>query len=204
MSPRLRKSSEVFSLTGAGSRHEGVNSRCGEPVGEGERGPFPLPFLFGSCLNAHASPNEHWPFVVQRMEPPLSELFFGIVFVAFSFCLSFAWSFHCRSVVQRKEERVHWKDRGNTHQKTRGPSSNFYPFQMFQNTRTSLFKRSWRRAWPVVAGGERSDKMLLHPTSSRMCCSLGRVGGLKKGERQVPATFAPTSDTAPINLRVPP
>ena len=42
--------------------------RCGEPVGEGERGrPFPLTFLSGSCLNAHESPNEHWPFVVQRM-----------------------------------------------------------------------------------------------------------------------------------------
>ena len=50
--------------------------RCGEPVGEGERGrPFPLPFWFGSCLNAHASPNEHWPVVIQRMQSP-SELFF--------------------------------------------------------------------------------------------------------------------------------
>ena len=37
--------------------------RCGEPVGESERGrPFPVPFLSGSCLNAHASPHEHWPF----------------------------------------------------------------------------------------------------------------------------------------------
>ena len=33
-----------------------------------------LPFLFGSCLNAHESPHEHWPTVIQRMEPPLSEL----------------------------------------------------------------------------------------------------------------------------------
>ena len=40
--------------------------RCDEPVGEGERGrPFPLPFLFGSCLNAHESPNKQWPFVIQ-------------------------------------------------------------------------------------------------------------------------------------------
>ena len=30
--------------------------------------PFPLPFLFESCLNAHASPHEHWPFVIQRMQ----------------------------------------------------------------------------------------------------------------------------------------
>ena len=38
--------------------------RCGEPVGEGERSrPFPLPFLFGSCLNAHASPYDPWPLL---------------------------------------------------------------------------------------------------------------------------------------------
>ena len=54
--------------------------RCGERVGEGERGlPFLLPFLFGSCLNAHASPNEHWPSVIQRMQSPLSELFLAFV-----------------------------------------------------------------------------------------------------------------------------
>ena len=33
------------------------------------------PFLFGSCLNAHESQNENWPFVVQRVPSPLSELF---------------------------------------------------------------------------------------------------------------------------------
>ena len=42
--------------------------RCAEPVGESERGRFfPLPFLCGSCLNANESPNEHWPFVIQRI-----------------------------------------------------------------------------------------------------------------------------------------
>ena len=50
--------------------------RCCEPVGEGERGrPFPLPFLFGSCLNAHASPNEH---AVSSLG-----VVFGIVFASF-------------------------------------------------------------------------------------------------------------------------
>ena len=34
------------------------------------------------CLNEHASPNAHWPFVVQRMQSPLSEL-----------CLAFALPF---------------------------------------------------------------------------------------------------------------
>ena len=49
--------------------------RCSDPVGEGERGrPFPLPFLFGSCLLAHESPHGHWPFVI-RMQSTLSELF---------------------------------------------------------------------------------------------------------------------------------
>ena len=36
--------------------------RYGDPVGEGDRSPshpFPLPFLFGSCLIAHASTDEH-------------------------------------------------------------------------------------------------------------------------------------------------
>ena len=50
--------------------------RCGEPDGEGERDrPFPLSFLFDSCLNAHASPNEHWSLLVQRLQSLLSELF---------------------------------------------------------------------------------------------------------------------------------
>ena len=63
--------------------------RCDEPVGEGERGrPFPLPFLLGSRLNAHESPNEQWPFVIQRMQSPLLELFLARV-VAFSFCFTF-------------------------------------------------------------------------------------------------------------------
>ena len=72
---------------------------CGEPVGESERGrPFPLRFLFGSCLNAHASPNEHWPFVIQRMHAPLRDLFFEIVF-AFCLCFTFARSSFCKSVL---------------------------------------------------------------------------------------------------------
>ena len=71
--------------------------RCGELVGEGERGrPFPLPLLLGSCLNANESPNEHWLFVIQRMQSPLLE-FFGILF-ACSFRLSFARSNCCKSV----------------------------------------------------------------------------------------------------------
>ena len=69
--------------------------RCGEPVGEGERGrPIPLPFLFGSCFDAHASPNENCPFVIQRMQSPLSELF-----LAFSLHISFSRSSNCRSVL---------------------------------------------------------------------------------------------------------
>ena len=52
--------------------------RCGEPVGEVERGrPFTLYFFFGSCLNAHESPNEHWPFVIRRMQSLLSDLFWA-------------------------------------------------------------------------------------------------------------------------------
>ena len=48
----------------------------GEPVGESEQGrPFPLPFMFGSRLNAHASPKEQWPFVIQRVQSLLLELF---------------------------------------------------------------------------------------------------------------------------------
>ena len=69
--------------------------------------PFPLPFLFGSCLNAHASPNEHWPFVIQRLQS-LFQNCFGIVF-AFSFCFPFARSSHCRSVlvaISRFEMRI--------------------------------------------------------------------------------------------------
>ena len=55
-----------------------IEFRCGEPVGERERvRPFPLPLLLGSCLNAPASPNEHWPLVIQRKQSPLSDLFFG-------------------------------------------------------------------------------------------------------------------------------
>ena len=57
--------------------------RCGEPVGKvNEVITFLCLFLFGSCLNAHASPNEHWPWVIQRMQSPLSEL-----------CLAFAFPF---------------------------------------------------------------------------------------------------------------
>ena len=52
--------------------------RCGEPIGEGERSrPFPLLFLFGPSLNAHASPSEHWPFLIHRMQSPLPELFWA-------------------------------------------------------------------------------------------------------------------------------
>ena len=40
--------------------------------------PIPLPFLFGSCLNAHASPSELWTSVVQRMQSPLSVLFLAL------------------------------------------------------------------------------------------------------------------------------
>ena len=37
--------------------------RCGESARESERGRFfPLPFLFGSCSNAHESPNMQSPF----------------------------------------------------------------------------------------------------------------------------------------------
>ena len=62
--------------------------RCNEPVGEGERGrPFPLPFLFGSCLKAHESPSEHGPSVIRRMQSPLSEL---CCFFAFSLPFPFA------------------------------------------------------------------------------------------------------------------
>ena len=62
--------------------------RCGEPVGESERDrPFRLPFLLGSCLNAHASPNGHVPFVVQRMQSPLSELLLACS-SPFSFCIA--------------------------------------------------------------------------------------------------------------------
>ena len=64
--------------------------RCGEPVREGERNrPLPLPFLFGSCVKAHESPNEHWPLVIQRVQSPLSELSFLhciSLFLSFSLC----------------------------------------------------------------------------------------------------------------------
>ena len=52
-----------------------IEFRCGDHVGEFERGRlFPLPFLFASCLNAHESPNEHWPLVIHRVQSSLSEL----------------------------------------------------------------------------------------------------------------------------------
>ena len=43
--------------------------------------------LLGSCLNAHASPNGHVPFVVQRMQSPLSELLLACS-SPFSFCIA--------------------------------------------------------------------------------------------------------------------
>ena len=62
-----------------------------EPVGENERKrTFPLLLLFGSCLIAHESPNEHWPFMVQRMQFP------------FSVRLSFARSSHCKSHLEMR------------------------------------------------------------------------------------------------------
>ena len=60
--------------------------RCGEAVGKGERGrPFDLPFLFGSCLNAHASPNEQWPFRGPTNAVSALGLVFGIL-IAFFLC----------------------------------------------------------------------------------------------------------------------
>ena len=43
-------------------------------------------------LNAHESAYGHWPFVVQRMQSPLSEFVFGNVFAFFSFAFHFAGS----------------------------------------------------------------------------------------------------------------
>ena len=40
--------------------------------------PFPLPFLFGSRLNAHESPHQLWPSAAHRVQPPLSELFLAV------------------------------------------------------------------------------------------------------------------------------
>ena len=64
--------------------------RCGELVGEGERGrPFPLPFLLGSCQNAHASPDEHWPVVIHWMQFPLSRGWYwncSCLFFSLSLC----------------------------------------------------------------------------------------------------------------------
>ena len=48
-------------------------------LGEGERGrPFTWPFLFGSCSNSHKSPNEHWSFVVQRVQSRMSKSFWAV------------------------------------------------------------------------------------------------------------------------------
>ena len=54
-----------------------ISVRCACPRGERSR-PSPLPFLVGSCLNTHRSPNEHWPFVIQRIQSPHSGLFFAL------------------------------------------------------------------------------------------------------------------------------
>ena len=57
-------------------------------VGESERGrPFPLPFLFGSCLNAHASSNKPWPFVIQR--DAVSSVGFGFFASSLLFLIPF-------------------------------------------------------------------------------------------------------------------
>ena len=62
-----------------------------EPVGETERKrTFSLLLLFGSCLIAHESPNEHWPFMVQRMQFP------------FSVRLSFARNSYCKSHLEMR------------------------------------------------------------------------------------------------------
>ena len=64
--------------------HDLSNFR-GEPVGEGERGrPFPVPFLLTSCMNAHASPNEHRPSSDPTDAVSSLGVVLGIVF-AFSF-----------------------------------------------------------------------------------------------------------------------
>ena len=85
------------------------NFGAGEPVGECERGrPSPLPSLFGSCLNAHASPHEHRPLVVQLMQFSSLGVVFSI-YCACSFRFSFARSFCCRSVlvsISRFEMRI--------------------------------------------------------------------------------------------------
>ena len=84
--------------------------RYGETVGEGERNhTFPLPFLFGSCLNAHESPNEHLPFVVQRMQSHSLRVVCLDVLFSFSFRFPFARSSSCRSVpgsISRFEMRI--------------------------------------------------------------------------------------------------
>ena len=36
--------------------------------------------LFGPRLNADAPPNKHWPFVMQRTQSALSELFMALYF----------------------------------------------------------------------------------------------------------------------------
>ena len=82
------------------------NFGASEPVGESERGrPFPLPFLFGSCLNARTSPNEHRPFVVQRIQSPLLVLCFGVVF-AFALLLYLISELPLMVSISRFEMRI--------------------------------------------------------------------------------------------------
>ena len=79
--------------------------RCGELLGEGERGrPFLLLLLFGSCLNADVSPHEHWPFY-----PPYAVSSLGVFVWHFRWFFLLLESSYCRFVlfsISRFEMRI--------------------------------------------------------------------------------------------------